>query len=87
MLPKELSNFSQKAQPRKLKPLDKRLAEARLNGLNASFQVENRSATILDESKVKGEEETTTLRGIDWGPDPEPVFSTVSNYNRSRMMS
>ena len=38
-LPKELQKFGQKPlhQPRKLKPLDKRLAEARINGLNASF--------------------------------------------------
>ena len=44
VLPKGLKAFGlPHGPPAKLKPLDKRLAEARLNGLNASYSGHNKS--------------------------------------------
>lgn len=48
LMPKELKNFNvagkkPSMKSHKLEPLNKRLAEARMNGLNASFQVHHRA--------------------------------------------
>ena len=81
-LPKELSNFASQHKPSskatKLKPLNKRLAEARLNGLNASFNL-NSTPLVDDYESLKNlsiEDPEAPVKGIDWGPDPEPVYSS-----------
>jgi len=87
-LPKELKKFSKAAKTTKLKPLDKRLDEARINMLNASFK----SSPLHDETSavkvVTIAENKEPLKSIDWGPDPEPIFSVkssiVSNLDKSR---
>ena len=83
-MPKELKKFSKAAKTTKLKPLDKRLDEARMNMLNASFK----GSPLHDEtSAVKVAENKEPLKSIDWGPDPEPIFSVkssiVSNLDKS----
>ena len=95
-LPKELKSFSgagkkTNMKSHKLEPLNKRLEEARMNGLNASFQVHHReyAAPLFEEydrmrdMRFEGKDEAPPVKGIDWGPDPEPVFST-SQFNPSR---
>ena len=94
MLPRNLRALSLKmAQPKKkLQSLDKRLAEARMNAAasNVSNGVQNFDDYQLTQDRFSNAEQgahkpAAPLTAIDWGPDPEPVYS--SHLNRSLQMS